>query len=230
MPGWIGGIFQLFLGAFGPSPPTARFSGLVANAVENEPFFMCLAIAVATLGNPGEVRGRRSSEGPLWAHHGPHGGPQRCHNGSEGPWWAPWWASEALGGLRGPPWACAMLSCLPLTIYHPPPPAERTGPCEHVPLRPLLPCVHLPHRPARVSPPLLDGGSRHGLSGFNFLHVCPRRLAAFKRGEGKCGVAHAAPGWPLVGICASPFTKQPGCAGYCAPRIRKAMDISRRKP
>ena len=56
MPGWIGSIFKLALGAFGPSPPTERFTGLVANAVENEPFFMCLAIAVATLGSAGEVR------------------------------------------------------------------------------------------------------------------------------------------------------------------------------
>ena len=48
----------MFLGAFGPSPPTERFTGLVANAVENEPFFMCLAIAVATLGDPGEVKDR----------------------------------------------------------------------------------------------------------------------------------------------------------------------------
>ena len=56
IPGWISGIFQLMLGGVGPSPPTARFSGIVANAVENEPFFMGLAIAVATLGNPGEAR------------------------------------------------------------------------------------------------------------------------------------------------------------------------------
>ena len=58
MPGWIGGFFKVALGAFGPSPSTERFSGLVANTVENEPLFMCLAVAVATLGTPGEVRDR----------------------------------------------------------------------------------------------------------------------------------------------------------------------------
>ena len=58
MPAWIGGFFKVALGAFGPSPPTERFSGLVANTVENEPLFMCLAVAVATLGTPGEVRDR----------------------------------------------------------------------------------------------------------------------------------------------------------------------------
>jgi len=55
MPAWIGGFFKVALGAFGPSPPTERFSGLVANTVENEPLFMCLAVAVATLGTPGEI-------------------------------------------------------------------------------------------------------------------------------------------------------------------------------
>ena len=53
MPGWTATFFKCSLCAFGPSPPTERFTGLVANSVENEPFFLALAVAVATLGEPG---------------------------------------------------------------------------------------------------------------------------------------------------------------------------------
>ena len=45
-------IFKTALFAVGPTPSTDRFSGVVANAVENEPFFMALAVAIATLGKP----------------------------------------------------------------------------------------------------------------------------------------------------------------------------------
>lgn len=46
-------FFKVSLGAFGPMlASTDRFTGLVANAVENEPYFMALAVAIATLGKP----------------------------------------------------------------------------------------------------------------------------------------------------------------------------------
>ena len=45
-------MFTCMLCAIGPSPSTDRFTGLVANAVENEPYFMALAVAIATLGKP----------------------------------------------------------------------------------------------------------------------------------------------------------------------------------
>ena len=50
MPQWVGMFFSISLGAVGPTFSTERFVGLVNNAKENEPFFLCMAAAIAIAG------------------------------------------------------------------------------------------------------------------------------------------------------------------------------------
>lgn len=45
-------LFTILMGAVGPTPPTERLCGVVANANENEPYFLALACATALVGPP----------------------------------------------------------------------------------------------------------------------------------------------------------------------------------
>merc|ERR1712039_163232 len=53
MPVWTQMFFKFATCAFGPTPPTERFTGLVHNIVENEPIFLALAGAIGAFGKPG---------------------------------------------------------------------------------------------------------------------------------------------------------------------------------
>ena len=45
-------FFKATLLAYGPTPAVSRFTGVVHNIVENEPFFLALAVGLGALGTP----------------------------------------------------------------------------------------------------------------------------------------------------------------------------------